>query len=245
MTAPGPVSITRDGSVAVLTIDNPPVNAASHAVRAGLLARLAEATANPAVEAVVIVGAGRTFVAGADIREFGRPAERPTLTEVCDAIEASPKPVVAAITGTALGGGIEIALAAHARIAAPDAKVGLPEVKLGIIPGAGGTQRLPRLAGVPAAIELVTSGRILAAEEARRLGVVDRLADDPLAAAIALAPGLGGAAPHRRSTRAALRPRCRRGVARQGRRQGPRSDRPGRGRPRGARRCRPYPSARA
>ncbi len=192
MTASGPVSIARHGSVAVLTIDNPPVNAASHAVRAGVLARLAEATADPAVEAVVIVGAGRTFVAGADIREFGRPAERPTLTEVCDAIEASPKPVVAALTGTALGGGLEIALAAHARIAAPDAKVGLPEVKLGIIPGAGGTQRLPRLSGVPAALELVTSGRILTADEARRLSVVDRLADDPLAAAVALAPGLGG-----------------------------------------------------
>lgn len=192
MTDAAPVVTTRrDGAVAVVTIDAPPVNAASHAVRAGLVAAIAAANADPAVRAVVIACAGRTFVAGADVREFGRPPEPPRLTDVCDAIEASEKPVVAALHGTALGGGLEIALACHARIAAAGTRMGLPEVKLGIVPGAGGTQRLPRLVGIPRAIEMATSGRPVDAADALASGLVDRVAGaDLLADAVALAATL-------------------------------------------------------
>jgi 3-hydroxyacyl-CoA dehydrogenase len=187
------VHMTRDGNVAIIEIDNPPVNAASHAVRSGLLAAIGQATEDDAVKAVVIAAAGRTFVAGADINELGKPSAPPILPDVCNAIEDCPKPVVAALHGTALGGGFEIALAAHARIIAPVGRVGLPEVHLGIIPGAGGTQRAPRLAGVPAAIDLVTSGRPLPADKALTVGLVDRIATDDLRSeAIALARGLIG-----------------------------------------------------
>jgi 3-hydroxyacyl-CoA dehydrogenase len=170
---------TRDG-IALIMVDNPPVNAASQAVRAGLKSTITSAMADAAIDAIVIACRGRTFIAGADIREFGRPPLPPPLYELCITIEASPKPVIAAIHGTALGGGCEIALAAHGRIAVADAKLGLPEVKLGIIPGAGGTQRLPRLVGVPAAIDIVSSGRRLDADEARSLGIVDRIAGHDL-----------------------------------------------------------------
>ncbi|HXF52732.1 MAG TPA: 3-hydroxyacyl-CoA dehydrogenase NAD-binding domain-containing protein [Hyphomicrobiaceae bacterium] len=170
---------TRDG-LALIWIDNPPVNALSQGVRAGLKAAFGAAIADGSVEAIVLACRGRTFVAGADIREFGKPPLPPPLYELCLSIEASPKPIVAAIHGSALGGGCEIALAAHGRIAASDARIGLPEVKLGIIPGAGGTQRLPRLIGIPAAIELVSSGRSLGAHEARALGILDRVADGDL-----------------------------------------------------------------
>lgn len=176
------VSLERDGDVAVILIDNPPVNAASHAVRAGIVEVLAEANADHAIGAIVLACAGRTFVAGADIREFGQPPRLPLLPHVCEAIEASPKPVVAALHGTALGGGLELALAAHARIASGDAQVGLPEVKLGLVPGAGGTQRLPRLAGVAVAIDMVSSGRRMSADEALTCGVIDRIADTDLLA---------------------------------------------------------------
>jgi 3-hydroxyacyl-CoA dehydrogenase len=187
------VRIVPHGDVAVIEIDNPPVNATSLAVRAGLTSALAQAEANPAVKAIVLAAAGRTFVAGADIKEQGRPPQPPFLPEVCNAIEASTKPIVAAIHGTALGGGFELTLAAHARIAAPDARVGLPEVNLGIIPGAGGTQRAPRLCGVPAAIDLATSGKPLPAPKALALGLVDRIADGDLrSAAIAFARELIG-----------------------------------------------------
>lgn len=187
------VSLERDGDVAVILIDNPPVNAASHAVRAGLVEALAEANADPAIGAIVLACAGRTFVAGADIREFGQPPMQPLLPQVCEALEASAKPVVAALHGTALGGGLELALAAHARIATPDAQLGLPEVKLGLVPGAGGTQRLPRLAGMPIAVEMVSSGRRADAAEALACGLVDRLsADDLLADAKTLARSLVG-----------------------------------------------------
>ena len=148
--------------------------------------------------AVVITGAGRNFVGGADIREFGAPMAEPTLPQIIDRIEASDKPIVAAINGAALGGGLEFALGCHHRIAAPEAKLGLPEVKLGIVPGAGGTQRLPRLAGPAAAVELIASGRIVTAAEALSLGIVDRVVSgDLIAAAIAMARDLAGQPPRR------------------------------------------------
>ena len=179
---PDPVHLTTTDGVAVVEIDNPPVNALSHAVRAGMKAALEQAAADPAVQAIVVAAAGRTFIAGADIREQGKPAVPPVTPEVCTVMEQSLKPVVAALQGTALGGGLEIALSAHARIAAADARVGLPEVTLGIIPGAGGTQRTPRLTGIPAAIDLVTSGKPVAAREALSLGLIDRIAERDLRA---------------------------------------------------------------
>lgn len=176
----GPVKLLQNAPAALIEIDNPPVNATSQAVRAGMLAAIQEVERNPQIEAVVIACAGRTFVAGADIREFGQPPREPHLPDVINAIEACSKPVVAAIHGTALGGGCEIALACHARVAEPGASFGLPEVKLGLVPGAGGTQRLPRLVGLDAALDLVTSGRIVKAAEALRLGLVDRLSSGDL-----------------------------------------------------------------
>jgi 3-hydroxyacyl-CoA dehydrogenase len=170
------VHVSVDAGVAVIEIANPPVNVTSHGVRHGLISAIKNISSDPTVSAAVIVAAGRTFVAGADIREQGKPPQAPILPEVCNAIEACPKPIVAAIHGTALGGGFEIALAAHARIATPDARVGLPEVTLGIIPGAGGTQRPPRLAGVMNAIELVTSGKPISAPKALASGLIDRIA---------------------------------------------------------------------
>jgi 3-hydroxyacyl-CoA dehydrogenase len=175
-----PVKLLPTAPVAVIEIDNPPVNATSHSVRAGLLEAIHDVDLNPQIEAVVIACAGRTFVAGADIREFGQPPREPHLPDVVNAIEACSKPVVAAIHGTALGGGCEIALASHARVAEPGASLGLPEVKLGLVPGAGGTQRLPRLVGLEAALDLVTSGRTVKAAEALRLGLVDCLSSGDL-----------------------------------------------------------------
>ncbi len=168
--------------IATIEIDNPPVNATSHGMRVATMAALARAAGDPAVEAIVLAAAGRTFIAGADLREQGKPSVPPVTPDICSAVEASEKPVVAAIHGTALGGGFEIALAAHGRIATADARVGLPEVTLGIIPGAGGTQRVPRLAGVPAAIDLVTSGKPVPAPQALSLGLIDRIAKSDLRA---------------------------------------------------------------
>lgn len=173
----------------ILTIDNPPVNAGSTPVRAGLLTCLAQAAALE-VDGIVILGAGRSFIAGSDIGEFGAPLGQPELPQVIAAIEASPQPVCAAMHGAALGGGFELALGCDLRIAAPDAVLGLPEVTLGMMPGAGGTQRLPRLTGVAEAIALVCSGRRVNAPEALRLGMFDALAlsagaRDLIAAAIA------------------------------------------------------------
>jgi 3-hydroxyacyl-CoA dehydrogenase len=185
------VRLDRQGAVALVVIDNPPVNASSQAVRRGLLDAIIAAEADPAVDAIVIACDGRTFVAGADVREFGKTRLDPFLPVVVQRIEDSKKPVVAAIHGTALGGGFEIALACHARILARDAAVGLPEVKLGLIPGASGTQRLPRLVGMLAAVDIITSGRRVSAAEASTLGIADQIADSDLrASAVALAESL-------------------------------------------------------
>lgn len=163
------------GQIGVITIDSPPVNALGLATRTALDAGFRKFAADDAVKAIVLICAGRTFFAGADISEFGTPLAEPDLWQVLDLIEASAKPVVAAIHGTALGGGLETALACNYRIAVPSAKVGLPEVKLGLLPGAGGTQRLPRIVGVPAALEMITSGNPIPAAKALELGIVDRL----------------------------------------------------------------------
>jgi len=187
----GPVSYERIGNVAVVTSDNPPVNALGQAVRQGLVDGVERAGQDPEVKAVVIRCEGRTFFAGADIREFGKPPLDPALRRVHEVIEASPKPVVAAIHGTALGGGFETALACHYRIALPTAKVGTPEVNLGLLPGAGGTQRLPRLVGVENALEFVVFGRPVGAAKALDMGAVDEIAEGDLKAdAIAYAERL-------------------------------------------------------
>ncbi|HET9580398.1 MAG TPA: 3-hydroxyacyl-CoA dehydrogenase NAD-binding domain-containing protein [Usitatibacter sp.] len=186
------VRLERHGNVAVLVIDNPPVNATSRVVRAGLLEAVHAVDADAALAGAVICGAGKTFVAGADIREFGRPIEEPSLPAVVAAILASGKPFVAAVNGAALGGGFELALACDARVASREAIVGLPEVSLGIIPGAGGTQHLPRLVGIAAAIEIICSGRRIRAEEALRLRLVDRIAENACAEAIELVRSMHG-----------------------------------------------------
>jgi len=184
-----PVAYTLDGDIAVISIDNPPVNALSHAVREGLLAAVERFRNDHAAKAAVIVGAGRTFIAGADIKEFGKPLADPQLPHITNVIETSGKPVVAALHGTALGGGLEVALGCHYRVAVKGAKVGLPEVNLGILPGAGGTQRTPRLVGVETAAEMITSGRHVGAAEALRSGLIDHLDEgsDPVAAGVAYA----------------------------------------------------------
>jgi 3-hydroxyacyl-CoA dehydrogenase len=176
------VSLDRRRRVALLTIDNPPVNALSHHVRVGLRDGLGQALADPGAAAIVIACAGRTFIAGADITEFGKPPQAPVLWEVQDAIEQSPKPVVAAIHGTALGGGLEVAMTCHWRVGVRTARLGQPEVKLGLLPGAGGTQRLPRLVGVEKALPMIVGGDPIAAEEAHRLGLLDELIDGDLTA---------------------------------------------------------------
>jgi 3-hydroxyacyl-CoA dehydrogenase len=172
------VNLERHGDVLVAVADNPPVNALSADVRLGLKAAIEEAARDDAIRAVVIACAGKTFFAGADITEFGKPPVEPLLPQLTDKIEASHKPVVAAIHGTALGGGCEVAIASHYRIAVPSAKLGTPEVKLGLLPGAGGTQRLPRLAGVAVALELVAKGDPISASGAKEAGIVDRLAGE-------------------------------------------------------------------
>ncbi|MBN9447762.1 MAG: enoyl-CoA hydratase/isomerase family protein, partial [Bosea sp.] len=186
-----PVTFSRHAAIAVITIDNPPVNALGAAVREGLVAAIAEANADGTVEAIVIAAAGKAFIAGADISEFGKPPVPPFLPDVLDAIERSDKPVVAAIQGVALGGGLEVALACHGRVALPAAKLSLPEIKLGIIPGAGGTQRLPRLIGAAKAFPMMLSGEPVAAQKALDLGLVDRVVEgDLVAAAVGLAQEL-------------------------------------------------------
>jgi 3-hydroxyacyl-CoA dehydrogenase len=177
------VDLRRDGDVVVVTADNPPVNALKHELRGGLTEALAQACDDDAVRAVVIACAGRTFFAGADITEFGKPPQAPSLHDVIAAIEAMPKPVVAALHGTALGGGFELALACHFRVAVPGARLGLPEVKLGLLPGAGGTQRLPRLVGPEKALQMIVTGEPIGAAEAREDGIIDEIVDGDLTAA--------------------------------------------------------------
>ena len=186
------VSTTRHGDVAVITISNPPVNALGPGVPEGIRSSIAAAAADPGVFAIVVIGGGRTFIAGADIREFGKvvSGEKPrrSLLPLLLEIEDCPKPVVMAIHGTAFGGGLEVAMAGHYRVIAPAAQVGQPEVKLGIIPGAAGTQRLPRLAGVAKAVEMCAFGEPVGAPEAVSLGIADRIVEDDLmAGAIAFA----------------------------------------------------------
>src|SRR5471032_1189413 len=191
------VSLHLADQVAVVTISNPPVNALSPGVPEGLQRSIAEAAADPAALAIVVIGAGRTFIAGADIREFGKvvSGEKPrrSLLPLLLEIEDCAKPVIMAIHGTAFGGGLELAMAGHYRVAAPTAQVGQPEVKLGIIPGAAGTQRLPRLTGVAKAVEMCADGNPVKAKEALALGIVDRLIDgDLLTGAVAFAREIAG-----------------------------------------------------
>jgi 3-hydroxyacyl-CoA dehydrogenase len=172
----------------VLTVNNPPVNALSQHVRQGLHEGVKQAIADAAVSAIVITCAGRTFIAGADITEFGKPPVAPGLHEVLDLIEGSPKPVVAAVHGTALGGGLEVTLACHYRVGVKDARFGLPEVKLGLLPGAGGTQRLPRVVGVEKGLSMMVSGDPIRADEALASGLIDEIVQGDLtAAAVAFA----------------------------------------------------------
>src|SRR5205085_7834707 len=187
----GLVRFENVDGIGVITVDNPPVNALSPGVPEGIVENVERGNTDPAIKAMVLIGAGRSFIAGADIRTFGTnrpppvPGRRPH-----QILDASAKPVVAAIHGYALGGGLEIALASHYRIAVPSAKVGLPEALIGILPGSGGTQRLPRLVGPKAAMELIVSGRHIPADEARRLGIVDEVVEeeaDLRQAAIAMA----------------------------------------------------------
>ncbi|MDX1725555.1 MAG: 3-hydroxyacyl-CoA dehydrogenase NAD-binding domain-containing protein [Pseudomonas sp.] len=201
-----PVQLSREGAVAVIRVNNPPVNALGQAVRAGLLEAFAAAEADARIKVVVLFCAGTTFIAGADIREFGKPPQAPFLADVTQAIENFSKPSLAVIHGSALGGGLEVALACHYRIARRDARLGLPEVKLGLLPGAGGTQRLPRVAGVALALEMIVGGEPVTAAEAERTGIVDQLFDgDLLAAGLAFAEQLlaQGAGPRRSGEAAA------------------------------------------
>ena len=182
------VDLDRRGAVAVLTVNNPPVNALSQHVRQGLRDGITQAAADAAVKAIVITCAGRTFIAGADITEFGKPPADPSLHTVLDLIERSSKPVVAAIHGTALGGGLEVTLACHYRVGAKGARFGLPEVKLGLLPGAGGTQRLPRVVGAQKALSMIVSGDPIGASDALKFGLIDEMTDgDHTAAAVAFA----------------------------------------------------------
>ena len=167
-----------DSNIAILTLNSPPVNALSAQVREGLHEGIKKAKDDKSVEAIVLICKGRTFIAGADITEFGKEPQGPSLFEALDMIENSNKPVIAAIHGTALGGGLEVALTCHYRIAIPSAKCGLPEVQLGLLPGAGGTQRLPRVVGVEKALQMVTSGQHVSAKECLEMGLVDELASE-------------------------------------------------------------------
>ncbi len=176
------VQLVKRGRVGLIEVDNPPVNALGQGVRQGLLEAVQKLAADPELAAGVIVCKGRTFIAGADIREFGKPHAPPGLPAVMTAIEESQKPIVAAIHGTAFGGGLEVALVCHYRVAVPTAQCGLPEVKLGLLPGAGGTQRLPRLIGVRPALEMITSGEPISAARAKELGLLDELVEGDLAA---------------------------------------------------------------
>ncbi len=184
-----PAHYTLHGGVAVIFLDSPPVNALGQALRQHLMEAIERAQTDSAVQAVLLVGVGKVFSAGADVREFGKSPQAPGLPEVCNRIEASRKPVVAAIHGVALGGGLELALAAHYRLALAGAQLGLPEVQLGLLPGAGGTQRTPRLIGVVGALDMMLGGRPVTAIKAWELGLIDMLVrgDDALTEGLAYA----------------------------------------------------------
>src|SRR6201991_5125623 len=167
-------TLTQEGDVAIITLNSPPVNALSAKIREGLFEGFKAAIASDA-KAIVLICEGRTFIAGADISEFSGGMKGASLFDVQNMMEGSPKPVIAAIHGTALGGGLEVALCAHYRVAVPSAKCGLPEVNLGLLPGAGGTQRLPRIVGPAAALEMVTSGKHVDAKTAHAAGLIDEL----------------------------------------------------------------------
>jgi enoyl-CoA hydratase/carnithine racemase len=187
------VSLERQGDVAIIRIDNPPINAGSAAVRQGLLAAVREFDADPTLAGAILMGAGRTFMAGSDMKEFHAPVVEPHLTEIIDALQDSAKPVVAAIAGAALGGGYELSLGCDARIGAPDAVVGLPECLLGMMPGAGGTQRMTRLVGMEKSVVLICAGTRVKAAEAARIGMIDAVVEgDLLQAALVHLRGMGG-----------------------------------------------------
>ncbi len=183
----GCIELSVADGIAVILADNPPVNALGHAVRQGLFEAVRRAIADDAVQGIVLGCKGRTFFAGADITEFGKPLQQPGLQEVIAEFEVSPKPVVAAIFGTALGGGLEIALGCHFRVAAADARMGLPEVKLGLLPGAGGTQRLPRLIGPEKAVGMIVAGTPIPAKVALADGIIDAIVAEPVAGAVEFA----------------------------------------------------------
>src|SRR5579871_767962 len=169
----------RDG-VAVITLNNPPVNGLSNALRGALMKHLKQAEADSAVKGVVLIGSAKAFCGGADIREFNHPRMKPDLPDINDQQDAMQKPLVAAIGGFALGGGLELALACHYRISLPKAQIGLPEVKLGILPGSGGTQRLPRVIPMAEAVKMMTTGTLIPAEKAKELGVIDEIVQGDL-----------------------------------------------------------------
>ncbi|MGN6114100.1 MAG: 3-hydroxyacyl-CoA dehydrogenase NAD-binding domain-containing protein, partial [Nitrobacter sp.] len=181
------VKLERHDDIAIVTVDSPPVNALSAAVRRGIQECVQKAIADPAAKAIVLTCAGRTFIAGADITEFGKPPQPPALSEVISELENSSKPTIAAIHGTALGGGLEVALGCHFRVAVKEAKLGLPEVKLGLLPGAGGTQRLPRAVGPELAVKMIVGGDPIGAAEALKQGLIEEIVEDRVQGGIAFA----------------------------------------------------------
>lgn len=181
------VKLENHDAIAIVTINNPPVNALSAAVRRGIFESIKAAAADPQVQAIVLTCAGRTFIAGADITEFGKPPQSPGLGEVIAEMENCPKPIVATIHGTALGGGLEVALGAHFRVAVKEARLGLPEVKLGLLPGAGGTQRLPRAVGPELAVKMIVTGEPIGAAEALKNGLIEEIVEGPAAGGEAFA----------------------------------------------------------
>ena len=174
------VAMNVDGNIGYVVIDNPPVSALGQAVREGIAGGIKAAEAHTEVEAVILIAEGRTFPAGADITEFGKPPMPPALPDVCQVIEDCSKPVIAAMHGTALGGGLEVALSAHYRIAVNTTKIGLPEINLGLLPGASGTQRMPRITGAGPALDLMLSGTPIGAAQAVQIGVVDEVCEGDL-----------------------------------------------------------------
>ena len=174
------INLSIEEDLAIISFNNPPVNSLGLAVRKGLVEALNVAESNVNVRAIILIGEGSTFPAGADIKEFGHPPQEPHLPAICDKIEKTKKPVISALHGTALGGGLEIALSSHYRIASEKTKIGLPEVHLGLLPGAGGTQRLPRLAGIVPALKIMTSGKPISSTEALKIGIIDKITEDLL-----------------------------------------------------------------